>query len=216
LRLLYTQDRRQRAEYLSRPREEVEININIGGGQGPQQGYYDDVWAAESDDAQIERQLIARPHQLPPQYRYPRETFMQNPYPVMSSPEVRRSLPAVELDTVHFGFNEAILREEEVANLDRLGRIIERILASHPEEVFMIEGHTDAVGSDAYNLALSRQRAESVRRALLEYYVIAPQNLAIVGLGERYLKIPTPDPEQENRRVSLRRVTPLMSGYQGD
>lgn len=216
LRLRYMQDRRQRAEYLSRPRQGVEININIGGGQGPQQGYYDDVWAAEADDLQIERQLIARPHELPPQYRYPRETFMQNPYPVMSSPEVRRSLPAVELDTVHFGFNEAILREEEVANLDRLGRIIERILASHPQEVFMIEGHTDAVGSDAYNLALSRQRAESVRRALLEYYVIAPQNLAIVGLGERYLKIPTPEPEQENRRVSVRRVTPLISGYQGD
>jgi outer membrane protein OmpA-like peptidoglycan-associated protein len=216
LRSRYVEDRRERAEYLSRPRESVEININIGGGQGPQQGYYDDVWAAEADDEQIERQLIARPHQLPPQYSYPREDFMQNPYPVMSRPEVRRSLPAVELDTVHFGFNEAVLRVEQVANLDRLGRIIERILASHPDEVFMIEGHTDAVGSDAYNLALSRQRAESVRRALLEYYVIAPQNLAIVGLGERYLKIPTPEPEQENRRVSVRRVTPLMSGYRGD
>ena len=216
LRSRYTQDRRQRAERLRRPPAGLDIGINIDlGGQGANRGYYDDVWAAEADDEQIERQLIARPRQLPPQYSYSREALMRDPYPVMSRPEVRRSLPAVELDTVHFGFNEAVLREEEVANLDRLGRIIERILAAHPEEVFMIEGHTDAVGSDAYNLALSRQRAESVRRALLEYYVIAPENLSVVGLGERYLKIPTPDPEQENRRVSVRRVTPLMSGYQG-
>lgn len=217
LRSRYTQDRRQRAERLRQPRNGVDVGINIdlGGGQGAEPYDYGDVWAAEADDEQIERQLIARPRALPPQYRYPREAFMRDPYPVMSRPEVRRSLPAVELDTVHFGFNEAALREEEVANLDRLGRIIERILSAHPQEVFMIEGHTDAVGSDAYNLALSRQRAESVRRALLEYYVIAPENLSIVGLGERYLKIPTPDPEQENRRVSVRRVTPLMSGYEG-
>jgi hypothetical protein len=32
-------------------------------------------------------------------------------------------------------------------------------------------------------------------------------------LGERYLKIPTPDPEQENRRVTVRRATPLLSEY---
>ncbi|MFY8151120.1 MAG: hypothetical protein ACOVOI_03425, partial [Hyphomicrobiales bacterium] len=61
-----------------------------------------------------------------------------------------------------------------------------------------------------YNLALSRKRAEAVKEALLEYYVIDEKNLATVGLGERYLKIPTPDPEEENRRVTIRRITDLV------
>ena len=75
----------------------------------------------------------------------------------------------------------------------------------------MIEGHTDAVGGDAYNLALSKKRALAVKAALLEFYVIDDRNLATVGLGERYLKIATPDPEEENRRVTIRRVTDLVN-----
>ena len=70
------------------------------------------------------------------------------------------------------------------------------------------------MGSDEYNLKLSRQRAEAVRKILLEFYNIAEENLMTVGLGERYLKIPTPDPEQENRRVTVRRATPLLSEYE--
>jgi outer membrane protein OmpA-like peptidoglycan-associated protein len=49
-----------------------------------------------------------------------------------------------------------------------------------------------------------------VKAALTHYYVIAPENLATVGLGERYLKIWTPEAEEENRRVTVRRVTPLV------
>jgi outer membrane protein OmpA-like peptidoglycan-associated protein len=66
------------------------------------------------------------------------------------------------------------------------------------------------VGSDAYNLKLSRARAEAVKKALTTYYVISPRNLQTVGLGERYLKIPTAEPEGENRRVSISRATPLV------
>ncbi|MBI3674912.1 MAG: OmpA family protein, partial [Rhizobiales bacterium] len=77
-------------------------------------------------------------------------------------------------------------------------------------EVFIIEGHTDAVGSDESNLRLSRLRAEAVKQALTTYYVIPPDNLATVGYGERYLKIPTREPEAENRRVSVVRATPLV------
>jgi outer membrane protein OmpA-like peptidoglycan-associated protein len=75
----------------------------------------------------------------------------------------------------------------------------------------MIEGHTDAVGADAYNDRLSKARAESVKKALTSYYVIPARNLRTVGLGERFLKIPTADAEAENRRVSIARVTQLLS-----
>jgi outer membrane protein OmpA-like peptidoglycan-associated protein len=66
------------------------------------------------------------------------------------------------------------------------------------------------VGSDAANLALSRQRAQAVKEALTTYYVIPAENLKTAGLGERYLKIPTQQPEAENRRVSLARITALV------
>ncbi len=46
----------------------------------------------------------------------------------------------------------------------------------------------------------------------MEYFAIDPHNLRTVGLGERFLKIPTDGPEQENRRVTIRRITPMLTG----
>ncbi|MEP6827942.1 MAG: OmpA family protein, partial [Aestuariivirga sp.] len=86
-----------------------------------------------------------------------------------------------------------------------------RIVKKYPKEVFLIEGHTDAAGSDEYNLNLSELRAESVKNMMTTYYVIPAENLRTVGLGERFLKIPTSDPEPENRRVSVARITPLLA-----
>jgi outer membrane protein OmpA-like peptidoglycan-associated protein len=162
-----------------------------------------DVFVAEADDEEIEEILVAPPA-AKPRRRYTVDEIAEEP-------EVRKSLPRVEIDTVKFGFNEAFVREEEVGNLDRIAAVMERILKKYPREVFMIEGHTDAVGSDAYNQALSRQRAEAIKRALITYYVLPPESLRTVGLGERYLKIPTPEAEAENRRVSIARVTQYVS-----
>ena len=51
---------------------------------------------------------------------------------------------------------------------------------------------------------------QAVKQALSRYYVIPPENLRAVGLGERFLKIPTEEAEAENRRVSVARITPLV------
>jgi outer membrane protein OmpA-like peptidoglycan-associated protein len=123
---------------------------------------------------------------------------------------LRDAIARIEIDTIHFGFDEAFVREEEIENLDRIAGIMERILAAHPREVFVIEGHTDAVGSHAYNFRLSRQRARAVKQALATYYVIPEQNLRTVGYGERFLKIPTAEAEVENRRVAIARATALI------
>jgi outer membrane protein OmpA-like peptidoglycan-associated protein len=160
------------------------------------------VWAAESDDEDIEDALVAKPRRKLAR-RYTIDDIERDEV-------VRTAMPALEIDTVRFGFNESFLREEEIAHLDRIAEVIEKILAARPHEVFLIEGHTDAVGSDAYNLDLSRKRARAVKEALAAYYVIPSRNLETVGYGERYLRIPTAEPESENRRVSLRRVTPLV------
>ncbi|GLS20609.1 hypothetical protein GCM10007874_36260 [Labrys miyagiensis] len=205
LRRRLISDRGQRQDRLRRPDPGYRLDMDVAP-RGPRQ---QSIWAAEVDDEEIEEQFASRPLRPLPR-RYSRADFFAQPEMVMAQPTVRQAIPSVELDTIHFGFNESFIREEEMANLDRVGRILERIVAAHPNEVFVIEGNTDAVGDDAYNLRLSKERAEAVKQALTQYYVISPDNLATAGLGERYLKIPTPEPEQENRRVTIRRVTSLL------
>ncbi|MCB1993724.1 MAG: OmpA family protein, partial [Geminicoccaceae bacterium] len=74
------------------------------------------------------------------------------------------------------------------------------------------EGHTDAVGSDIDNLSLSDRRAESVAQVLTEVFHVPPENLTSQGYGEQYLKVPTQGAERANRRSTIRRITPLLTG----
>ena len=64
-----------------------------------------------------------------------------------------------------------------------------------PSGVFLIEGHTDAVGSDIDNLSLSDRRAESVALVLSEQFGVTAEKLTTQGYGEQYLKVPTQGPE---------------------
>ena len=65
-------------------------------------------------------------------------------------------------------------------------------------------------GSDLANLALSDRRAEAVADALTNVFDVPPENLAPQGYGEQYLKVKTEGRERENRRVAIRRITPLV------
>ncbi len=160
------------------------------------------ITAAEARREEIARQLAAAPR-----YRIARRFTIEE---LRRRPELREIMPAVELDSIHFAFDSAEIPVEEIDTLERIGETIERIIASNPDEVFLIEGHTDAVGRADYNQRLSERRAEAVKRALTEYFYIPPENLVTVGYGERFLKIPTPYAEPENRRVTIRRITPLL------
>ena len=194
-------DERQQREARLR-QGDYQFNYDVQDRYEPGYDVPDDVFAAEADDSEIAGVLAAPPRRQI-QRRYTVDDIERNP-------DARNAVARIEIDTVHFGFGEGFLREEEIDKLDRIASVLERILARHPDEVFLIEGHTDAVGSDAANLVLSRQRAAAVKEALATYYVIPADNLKTVGLGERYLKIPTDQPEAENRRVSLARITPLV------
>ncbi len=161
------------------------------------------IAAAEAYDEELEDWLTAPPL-VESDRRYTVEQFRERP-------RLRYSVPGIELDTVSFGFGEAFIREEELPQLERLGSTIERIVAGSPDEVFLIEGHTDAVGTEAANMKLSQERADAVKQSLMEYFSISDENLATVGRGELYPKIPTEAAEAENRRVSIRRITPLLA-----
>jgi outer membrane protein OmpA-like peptidoglycan-associated protein len=85
------------------------------------------------------------------------------------------------------------------------------MLEDNPAETFLIEGHTDAVGSDQSNLILSDARATTVARILTDFYDVPPENLVTQGYGERFLKVKTEKAEPLNRRVSIKRITPLIT-----
>ncbi len=130
---------------------------------------------------------------------------------VKRSARVRDIARRVDLDTLTFDFGSADVPESQVEKLEGVASAMEKLLEKNPAETFLIEGHTDAVGSDEANLALSDRRAEAVAQALTNVFAIPPENLATQGYGERYLKVKTTKPEQENRRVGIRRITPLVA-----
>ena len=131
-------------------------------------------------------------------------------YQVRNIRQVRKLAPAISLDNVTFETGSAVITPDQAEELADLGNLISDVIAESPNEVFLIEGHTDAVGNAAYNLALSDRRAESVALALTEYFDVPPENMVVQGYGESDLKIRTLDAERENRRAAVRRITSLL------
>jgi outer membrane protein OmpA-like peptidoglycan-associated protein len=123
---------------------------------------------------------------------------------------VRYLAPEIEIDAITFATGSAAIQPDQARQLAALGRALGRLIDENPGEVFLIEGHTDAVGDASYNLALSDRRAESVALALSEYFDVPPENLVVQGYGEFDLKVPTQTAEQENRRANVRRITGLL------
>ncbi len=124
---------------------------------------------------------------------------------------VRALVPTIELENVTFDTGSSAIRPSEAEELAAIGRAMRDMIAKNPDEVFLIEGHTDAVGSASMNLALSDRRAESVALALTEYFDVPPENMVVQGYGESDLKIQTGIAERENRRAAVRRITPLLT-----
>jgi len=108
--------------------------------------------------------------------------------------------PAPVSFTVYFVFDTDELTQASRAQFDR----IKAELAQRPVPEIVATGHTDRVGSLQYNDALSLQRANSVRAALIQAGIEAGQ-IAVAGRGERELAVPTADEvaEERNRRVEI-------------
>ena len=100
---------------------------------------------------------------------------------------------------LYFDFGSARLREESGPVLDEITRYAQ----SHPGVALALDGHTDAVGDDDANLALSRDRAEAVRQALVARGVAAG-SLHSAGFGETR---PVAGNDTSQGRASNRRVT---------
>jgi len=139
---------------------------------------------------------------------------VEHPYSledIRTSQRLRDKLRRVDLNTITFDFGSAAISPSQFEALAAVGSAIEDILARSPNEIFLLEGYTDAVGSPTSNLILSDQRAEAIAVALSSNFAIPPENLVTQGYGEQYLKVPTEAAERENRRVTVRRITPLVA-----
>ncbi|MFS4582767.1 OmpA family protein [Phaeobacter sp. C3_T13_0] len=125
---------------------------------------------------------------------------------------VRQLVPEITVQSVNFESGSAVIRAAEAEELSALGNALRDMIITNPQEVFLVEGHTDAVGAAPYNLALSDRRAESVALALTEYFKVPPENMVVQGYGETDLAVVTQRSERANRRAAVRRITPLLQG----
>ncbi|CAH1206619.1 OmpA family protein [Vibrio harveyi] len=85
-------------------------------------------------------------------------------------------------------------------------------LKEYPTTSIELQGYTSITGTDEYNLALSKRRAESVRKELIKNG-ISPDRLRIVGFGETKLAAQGTD---ERSHALNRRVTATVVGYKGE
>lgn len=130
---------------------------------------------------------------------------------VRRSPNLRARMRRIDLDVINFDFGAWGVAPSQYPALERIADAMNRVIDRNPDEMFLVEGHTDAVGSDEDNLSLSDRRAETVAIILTDEFGVPPENIATQGYGEHYLKINTQAAERQNRRVAVRRITPLIS-----
>lgn len=99
--------------------------------------------------------------------------------------------------TITFAFNSAQITPEARAVLLRQADWIRQF----PELRFSVYGHTDAVGSNAYNQSLGKRRAQAVVNFFASQGISPSRLQALVSYGETRPVIATPGPEQQNRRT---------------
>jgi outer membrane protein OmpA-like peptidoglycan-associated protein len=112
-----------------------------------------------------------------------------------------QSKPTVELHEIYFEFNSAALTGDAKPQLRELGAALRdpRLKGS----TISIAGHTDAVGSDAFNQILSERRAATIKWYLIDNFKLPLAKLHAVGYGKQRPKNPADVFAPENRRVEI-------------
>jgi len=136
----------------------------------------------------------------PPPPPPPPPVQAEAPPPPPPAPPVKKR---IVLRGVHFDFDKATIRPDARPVLDEAVRI----LTEEGMVAVVAEGHTDAIGSDAYNQGLSERRADAVRRYLINGG-IRPERIRTEGFGESrpVASNETEEGRAQNRRVELQVV----------
>jgi len=106
---------------------------------------------------------------------------------------------------IEFDFDKAVVRPQYHNDIQKVANF----LKAYPKTNGVLEGHTDSIGSDAYNKGLSKRRAESVKKYLVNKFNINGNRLSAVGHGESkpVASNKTSEGRQRNRRVVANIVT---------
>jgi outer membrane protein OmpA-like peptidoglycan-associated protein len=131
---------------------------------------------------------------------------------ILASVGLRERMRSISIDSINFEFGSWEVGPDQAAMLESVAAVMRDMTDQSPGEVFLIEGHTDAVGPVVDNLSLSDRRAQAVADVLSQQFGIPRENLVTQGYGKQFLLIPTDEPERRNRRVVVRRITPLLGG----
>ena len=114
--------------------------------------------------------------------------------------ELAATKPKIDLD-IQFDYNSADISKGSASAVQELGKAL-----SNPDlkgSTFVVAGHTDAIGAEAYNQELSERRADTIKKYLTEKYGIVGANLVTVGYGESKPKDANVPMDPTNRRVQV-------------
>jgi outer membrane protein OmpA-like peptidoglycan-associated protein len=113
---------------------------------------------------------------------------------------IAQDKPNIDLE-ITFDYNSADISAKSMPSVQALGRAL-----TNPDlngSTFVVAGHTDAVGGEAYNQDLSERRADSIKRYLVDKFSIGGADLVTVGYGKTKLKDPNNPTAEVNRRVQV-------------
>ena len=114
--------------------------------------------------------------------------------------ELATSKPKIDLE-IQFDYNSADIAKGSVQAVQELGKALSD--ASLKGSTFVVAGHTDAIGGEAYNQDLSERRADTIKKYLTEKYGITGSDLVTVGYGKTRPKDANAPMDPANRRVQV-------------
>ena len=114
--------------------------------------------------------------------------------------EIAETKPKIDLD-IQFDYNSAEISASSLPSVQSLGRALSS--NNLRGSTFIVAGHTDAIGTAAYNQDLSERRADSIKRYLVDKFGINGTDLVTVGYGKDKPKDPSAPMDPANRRVQV-------------
>jgi len=114
--------------------------------------------------------------------------------------EFAATKPKIDLE-IRFDYNSADISRNAMPAVQELGKALSN--ASLKGSTFVVAGHTDAVGGEAYNQDLSERRADTIKKYLTEKFGLNGSDLVTVGYGKTQPKDPNAPMDPVNRRVQV-------------
>ena len=113
--------------------------------------------------------------------------------------------PVITTLRINFDFNKAEVKKIYYPEIKKVAEV----LKANPALKIEIDGYTDNIGSEEYNLKLSKKRAEAIKNVLVKVYHINPKRIITKGYGEKYPLVPntTSTNRALNRRAEIIDIT---------